>query len=558
VAGRIRIIIFFFLVAWIVLVYRLFYWQVGSFNKLFSSAKLQHQAQKEIDSLRGKIFTSDNFPLVLNKESYLVFVDPTKIKDSLKDYEKISKVISFGKDEFLKIVENKKIQWYPIAKEVDLKVKEQLQNENIEGIGFEPHWEREYPEASAAAHLLGFVGSDELGEEKGYFGLEGFYNRELKGTPGERSWEKDLYGRSIVIGSDLEKKPKQGRDLFLFLNRSLQFLVEKELKNGIEKYGAISGSVVVLDPQSGGVLAMASIPSFDIINFSKEDQEKFSNPIISGSFEPGSIFKPLVMATAIDLNLVNQSTICEECSGQVQIGEYTIKTWNEKYYPNSTMREIIQHSDNVGMVFVAKKIGVDNLFHYLTLFGIGQKTNVDLEGEWSPVLRPKDSWTQIDLATSGFGQGVAVTPIQMIRAFAAIANGGKLMTPKVVEKMKEGEKEIFMKEGSPKQIIKPVTAKVMTEMLVNAVENGEAKWAKPKGYKIAGKTGTAQIPFAGHYDKEKTVASFIGFAPAENPKFAMLVTLKEPKTSPWGSETAAPLWFQIAKGIFSLWGIPPG
>lgn len=543
---RIKILLFIFTLAWVALVFRLFYWQVGSFRDLFKAAREQHLGKKEIPSTRGSIFSSDGFPLVLNKRSYLLFAQPHQIDDPEKVYNKINQIFPLDQKSFFEAVSNKKIYWYPLAKRINTAIKEKLESQDISGIGFEPQWIRFYPEASMAAHLLGFVGSDESGQPKGYFGLEGYYDRELRGVSGLRQEERDLFGRPIMFGQRWEKKQRQGRDLFLYLDRTTQFMVEEQLKKGIEKYGAVSGSVVIMEPKTGSILAMVS-----------EDRNNFPNPVISSSFEPGSVFKPIVMAMAIDLGLVNPKTICDSCSGPIGIGEYTIKTWNEKYYPSSTMTEVIQHSDNVGMVFVSRKIGIKNFVNYFEKFGFGQKTDIDLEGESASVLRQKDSWKEIDLATAGFGQGIAVTPIQLVTATATIANGGKLVTPKVVKKIKDEEKEILIKTDEGKQIIRPITAKVITQMMVNAVEKGEAKWAKPKGIKIAGKTGTAQIPVAGHYDEEKTIASFVGFAPADDPKFVMLVILREPKSSPWGSETAAPLWFEIAKRIFRLWGIPP-
>lgn len=555
---RIKLLFILFCLAWLVLVSRLFYWQIGSSDKFFLEANNQYQTKEEISALRGKIFASDGFPLALSKENYTLFIQPNLVKDEPdKIYQKLTQFVPLNSESFLKIAKDSQIHWYPLIKELESEIKDQITKEKIDGIGFDPQWQRAYPEASIAAHLLGFVGSDNLGRQRGYFGLEGFYDREFQGKTGELFWEKDLLGRRIIIGQGEERKPKSGRDLKLFLDRSMQFLLEKELKKGIEKYSAVSGSLTILDPFTGGILAMASFPTYDPQNFFREDKVNFSNPVISSSFEPGSVLKPFVMAAAIDLGLVTPKTICDQCSGPVQIGEYEVKTWNDKYYPNTNMLEIIQHSDNVGMVFVSRKIGVRNLLHYLDIFGFSQKTGIDLQEESNPELRKENDWKEIDLATAGFGQGVAVTPIQLIRAMAAIANGGKLITPKVVEKIIDGDKEIKIKIEEGKQVIKPITAKIITEMMVNAVENGEAKWAKPKGYKIAGKTGTAQIPIAGHYDKEKTVASFIGFAPADEPRFVMLVMLREPKVSPWASETAAPLWFEMAKKMLQLLGVPP-
>jgi cell division protein FtsI/penicillin-binding protein 2 len=221
------------------------------------------------------------------------------------------------------------------------------------------------------------------------------------------------------------------------------------------------------------------------------------------------------------------------------------------------MIEVIEHSDNIGMVFVAKKLGIDNFLDYFSKFGFDQKTNIDLQEETSATLKDNSKWSEVDLATAAFGQGIAVTGIQIVRATAAIANGGKLVEPHMVKEINSGDKNILVKPKIIKQIIKPETASIITDMMYRAVENGEVKWTKLSGYKIAGKTGTAQIPIAGHYDTEKTIASFIGFGPIDNPKFVMLTTLREPETSPWGSETAAPLFFKIAKDLFFYYGIQP-
>lgn len=554
--ARIRVLLILIILAWLGIIARLFYWQVYSFPRLYSQAGQQHLSRQEIPSSRGKIFSSDGFSLVLSKPVNQLYLEPNRVEDPQKTFELISQVVDLDSKTFFKVVENKKIFWYPLASKIDNQTKEKLISEKIQGIGFDPQWTRSYPEASMAAQLLGFVGSDENGNEQGYFGIEGYYDRELKGISGLRFLETDLLGRHILIGKQWGKSPKQGRDLHLFLDRAIQLAVEKRLKEGLEKYGALAGSVVVMDPWTGAVLAMACLPTFDQADFATEDKTHFPNPIISSTFEPGSVFKPVVMAMAIDLGLVNQNTVCEICTGPISVGEHTISTWNDKYYPKSTMTEVIQHSDNVGMVFVAQKLGNKNFSQYLERLGFRGKTGIDLEGETQPILKKEDQWLAIDLATAGFGQGVAFTQMQIIRGISAIANGGSLITPRVVEKISEGEKEIFV-EIKKQSVIKPITAKVVTQMMVNAVEKGEAKWAKPPGYKIAGKTGTAQIPVAGHYDQDRTIASFVGFAPSDDPKFVMLITLQEPQTSPWGSETAAPLWFKTALDIFQILGIPP-
>ena len=359
--------------------------------------------------------------------------------------------------------------------------------------------------------------------------------------------EHDAFGHPIILSDYKIVDPQNGRDLTTSINRTLQYLLYQKLAKGIEKYGAKSGNVVVMEPQTGKILAMVSLPNYDPLNYQEFNSELYRNPVVADAYEPGSTFKVMVMSAAIDAGVVDAQTVCNICSGPVVIGDYSIKTWNEKYYPLTNMSDVIAHSDNTGMVFVGRKLGKDKLLSYLSKFGFGQKTGIDLQEESQAALKPLSAWYEIDTATATFGQGIAVTPIQMIRAVGAIANRGKMVVPHVVEKI--GDKEV--KPENSIQVISSQAASEMTKIMIDSVNKGDAKWARPKDQLIAGKTGTAQIPVEGHYDKTKTIASFVGFAPADQPKFVMLVTLREPKTSQWGSETAAPLWFEMSQVLFA-------
>jgi len=313
-----------------------------------------------------------------------------------------------------------------------------------------------------------------------------------------------------------------------------------------------------MNPKSGAILAISAFPTFDPGTYKDYTDDLYRNPFISDTYEPGSTFKPLIMASAIDAGIVKPDTKCPICAGPVEIGGYEIRTWNNKYNANETMTDVIKHSDNTGMVYVGKSLGLNRMVSYLDKFGIGEMTGIDLQGEVLPNVRAKEDWYPIDLATASFGQGIVLTPIQLLTAFSAIANDGKRMEPHVVAKIQTSDGETV--EIQPKILSNPISeraSKIITEMMVNAVDNGEAKFAKPKGYRIAGKTGTAQIPVAGHYDANKTIASFIGFAPADDPKFLMLVIIDRPTTSIYGAETAAPIFFQVAKNILTYYGIPP-
>lgn len=554
---RIWLIFWIFVLAFSAIVLRLFYWSVISSDTLRQEASSQYFLEFQLPPSRGSILDQKQNSLTIPQSAYLIYTQPKLIKDTTKFARVVSEVLSLDEKDVMAELSRPGRFWVPLAHKVEAPLVEKLKALNLDGIGFEKEAKRYYLEASMAAHLLGFVGSDAQGQDKGYFGLEGFYERELRGKSGALQIEKDAKGNPILIGDATRVDPENGRSLVLWMDRSVQRMVEKRLLEGIQKYGAKEGSVIVMDPKTGGIVSMASFPSYDPARYSQFPSDLFKNPLISGSYEPGSTFKVLVMSGALEEKLVTPTTTMEE-NGPVRVGEYLIKTWNEEYHGIMTMTKVLERSSNVGMVYVGKKLGTEKLVGFLKRFGIGEVTGIDLEEEISPDLRPERQWGDIDLATASFGQGIAVTPIQMVRAVGALANDGWLMEPHVVSKIiDEKGKSVDIKPKKVRQVISASTARIIAEMMVAAVDNGEAKWAKPKGYRIAGKTGTAQIPVAGHYDEKKTIASFVGFAPADNPRFVMLVTLREPASSPWGSETAAPLFFTIARDLFTYWGIPP-
>lgn len=554
---RYRFTLLSFILFFLLIDARLFYWQVVKADELSEKGQSQYGARVKLIPRRGEIKTSDGFTIAANKISYLVFANPKLIKDKEVEANILAPFLKIETATIsARLSENS--FWSPLKSQVDESLKEKIESLRLAGIGFEEQPNRFYPEASMAAKLLGFVGKDKNGDPQGYFGLEGYYDRQLRGKAGIALQMHDAWGNPILAKMNSNTNKVDGRILHLYTDRVIQYVLEEELKQGIERYGAESGMVGIVDPVSGGILAMSAFPDYDPSAYQKFSDTLYKNPFISDTYEPGSTFKPIIMSSAIDSGVVNYDTACKICGGPVKIGEYTIKTWNNKYNENLTMNEVIQRSDNTGMVFVGKALGLDRMLKYLKKFGLDEMTGIDLQGEVSPSLRDRGNWYPIDLATATFGQGITVTPIQLLMAFSAIANEGKIMEPHVVSSIETPEGEII--KIPPKVINQPIsakTAKIMTEMLVNAVDKGEAKWAKPAGFRIAGKTGTAQIAVAGRYDPDHTIASFIGFAPANDPKFAMLVIINKPKTSIYGSETAAPVFFNIAKKILTYYNIPP-
>lgn len=559
----------------LVITARLFYWQVINNQFLTAAAQDQRTANQLIEPERGKILASDDFALITNEPNYVLFAyrpqlesDPfsvsQKIAPILLDPHPISateaaKPLSLRIGEKTTELNNLLTQtdksWIALQRNLTHSVMKQIDAFNITGLGFDEYSVRDYPEASMSAHVLGFVGRNESGSPQGYFGLEGYYDRELKGRQGMLFQETDATGQPILIGLFKHRQARDGRTLKTHLNRAIQHLVETKLRDAIGRYGAKSGEILVMDPYSGAILAMAAWPAYDPINFVDYDPVLYKNPLIANSYEPGSTFKTLVMASAIDAGVITPETLCDDtCAGPVSIGKYAIRTWNNQYFPGQTMNDVLARSDNTGMVFVAFRLGKDKFIDYLHKFGIGELTGIDLQEESTPRFR--STWGDIDLATSSFGQGIAVSGIQMATAISVIANGGELVEPHVVSQV-IGDESVTIPPKIKTRVISPETAATVTQMMVNSAHHGEAQWAVLKHYQVAGKTGTAQVPIAGHYDADKTIASFVGFAPAHNPKFTMIVKLTEPESSQWASETAAPLWFNLAYDLLTYLNVPP-
>ena len=566
--ARVKILSLLFLLIALGIYYKLFYWQIIRGKDLANQSRGQYQASEYIPGARGSIFASDGSLLVGPRGVWTLFAIPKELSQGGKSVaEKIAPFFTESEedrqatlveiDRIDALLSKSELNWVPIRRRVDRETKVRIESLKIDGLGFEQDEGRIYSEASSAAQLLGFLGKDERGENLGYFGLEGEYDIALSSKPGFKIQEKDARGIPILLGNAKEVSSTTGVSLATHIDKSIQFILEKKISEGIEKYGAKESVAIVMNPKDGAILAMASFPSYDPIRYWEFGDEYFKNPAISSIFEPGSIFKILVMAGGLDTGVIKPETKCDICEGPLKIDKYLIETWDKKYQADATMTDVIVHSNNVGMTFVSQKLGADSLYDYLHRFGIGEATGIDLQGEVSGSLRERGSWNIVDLAVAGFGQGISVTPIQMLGAVSAIANDGELVRPQVVDKLVLGGWQEDIRPEIGDKVISKKTADEITSMMVEAAKNGEAKWTNTPGFSVAGKTGTAQIPIAGHYDEEKTIASFVGFAPAQDPKFVMIVTLREPASSPWASETAAPLWYSIAKDLFIHFGIQP-
>lgn len=556
--GRFLVAFGVFISLFFLIEFKLFEWQIVRADELSSLAKDQSEAQIILTPQRGTIYTSDHFPLATNRMAYVLFANPKSVQNKELASSSIAGLLDIDIASVSAQI-NKDKAWVPLAWHISDDTKNKIAALNLPGIGFDENPTRFYPEGSMAAQLVGFVGKDTKGEDTGYFGLEGYYDRQLKGQEVHATVVKDALNRPILAKTtDGLDTDGNGRDLTLSIDRVVQYDVEQKLKAGMDKYGAKEALAAVMDPKTGEILAMANYPSFDPSTFWEFAPDTYKNPFVTDTYEPGSTFKPLVMAYAIDHGLVSPQTQCDICAGPVTVGDYDIHTWNNEYHPNSTMIDVIKNSDNTGMVYVSKKLGLDGTLSLMKSFGIGDMTGIDLQGEAEPGVKDRESWYPIDVATASFGQGISVTPIELLSAFSSLANDGVRMQPHVVKEIrKEDGSVVQIPPTSLGQAVSSTTTKVMREILVNAVNTGEAKFARVHGYRIAGKTGTASIPVNGHYDGTKTIASFIGYAPADNPKFVMLVIFHEPTSSIYGAETAAPVFFDIARDLLLYYHISP-
>ncbi len=574
----IEVIKIFFCFAFGIVVLRLFQIQVIEHAKYAFAANDQHWGQYEIPAMRGDIYTSDSHLLAGTQSYYLLYGDPQKTKDASKlaldlaEYfskikhwelvqessdsaESIEAIKEKLRAKYFELL-SKDLLWVSLERRVSPEQRDELVKLNLVGIGFEVEPIRFYPENTLAAHILGFVASDDKGENKGYFGIEGSFNEDLRGRKGRLLEEIDARGIPILIGGSKKTEAIEGSTIYLTIDRAVQYMVEQKLKAGVEKYDAKSGSVIIMDPFTGSVIAMANYPTFSpsLFNDQRKTIER-RNVAIAETYEPGSIVKPLTVATAIDLGVVTAETTYLD-GGPVNYSGAWIDNWDGKHYGVLNIVQLLQKSNNIGAAWVGHQVGSKNIYKYFSDFGLGVRTNIELEGEDSGILRNYDSWTDIDLANISFGQGISATPLQMLNAFNVLANGGFLLQPKIVSRIVDNGKFIDMPTRVVRRVITKETSDIMVGMLQKAAEGGEAQFFILKNYKVAGKTGTAQIPIDGKYDLNKTNASFVGFLVGSK-KFTMIIKLQEPSASVFASETAAPMWMDIATDLVKFYNLPP-
>ena len=527
---------------------------------------------KSLFPTRGQIYiqdsrTGEEYPLAMNRDYFIVYADTRLIKtdeEAKSVAEKLAEIFGYDDEKKFQVylqLNKRNDPYEPIENKVEEFIVDKLKEANLLGIAFSRSPLRYYPEGNLAVHVVGFLGKNNDGNDIGRYGIEGYWQKELAGNGGFFEGAKSVGGGRIPLAGWNFKPAENGVDILLTIDRTLQYKACKRLLEASEEYGATSASLVILEPATGKIRTMCGVPDFDPNYYNMvESVSTYNNDAIFTPYEPGSIFKPVAMVAALNEDLVTPDTYFYD-SGFVDSGcTKPIKNAGEKIYKDQTMSGVLENSINTGMVQVVKFLGKNKFRQYVEDFGFGIKTGIELDSEASGTIDSlsQNKGDEVDCytATASFGQGLTATPLQIVSAFSAIANGGSLMKPYIVEELRypSGKIERFY----PKEIRKVLnnrSAMILSGMLVNVIDRGQASVARVDGYYIAGKTGTAQIPGPGGYTEE-TNHSFVGFGPVDDPKFAMIIKFEKPKRE-YSSTTAAPVFADIAKFILEYYQVPP-
>ncbi|MDD4289867.1 MAG: penicillin-binding protein 2 [Patescibacteria group bacterium] len=542
-----------------IIIARLFYLQIIEKNNFLEKAKAQHEFTQGLQAKRGEIFlTSENqtkYPLAMNKTYLLLYAVPKLIQDASSTSETLSEILNLERDIIFQRLSKKDDIYEPIkSKLTDIEI-EKVKNLNINGLDFIKETYRFYPDGELGGQLTGFVGyrNDKL---VGNYGLEGYWEDILRGSGATLKGEKDAYGNFITIG-DLEMRDvKDGSDLYLTIDQSIQHFSCGVIKEGVKEFSAVSGSVIVVNPKNGDVLAMCNYPGFDPNNYAKSDPKSYVNDIIFTAYEPGSVFKAITMSMGLDLGLVEPESKYTD-TGALKVDGYTIKNSDGKSNGVQTMIEVLDKSLNTGSAFVGDLVGRERFLNYSKNFGFGKKTGIELNTEVAGNFSNLDKKGKIFLTTASFGQGITATPIQLAMAYSSLANGGYLYKPRLIKRIvyfdgTQEETPTLMQ----KKVISESTSKKISAMLVSVVENGHSKPAKIDNYYVAGKTGTAQVAEGGVYLKNRTIHTFAGYGPSRDPRFTIIVKYDSPQRE-WAESTSARTFKKIAEFIIDYYKLAP-
>jgi cell division protein FtsI (penicillin-binding protein 3) len=537
-----------------VVLVRLFSLHVLQAAELTLKADRQHQKTVALEGARGTVYDRHGKVLAINMDVPSVFGVPTSMEDPARAARALSPVLHVRAGEIeKKLKQDRSFVW--LARKVDPEQGRQLDRMPLEGIGVVMEGRRFYPKGPLLSHVLGFAGIDGQGLE----GLELRYESELHGEKRIVVLQRDALGRTVFPKGLREHPPTPGHSLMLTIDEVIQYVAERELDDAVSRTHAKAGTIIVMDPRTGAVLAMAMSPRFDPNAVSALAPERWRNRALTDAYEPGSTMKAIVAAAALEEKVMTPDSMIYGENGQMRIAHTVIHDHERNGW--MTFAQVIQKSSNIGAAKTGMALGEDRFYRYLKAFGFGQRTEIDLPGEVAGLLKGPREWGSRSGASIAMGQEIGVTPLQMVTAVAAIANGGVLLRPYVMADVRDAKGQIITHTTSQvrRRVISPDSARTLTGILEGAVSQGTGTHAAIHRYRVAGKTGTAQKidPRTGTYSSSQFVGSFVGFVPAPNPRLAMIVVIDEPQGEAWGGTVAAPVFRRVGEQVLPYLGISP-
>ena len=560
---RINALAFLFFAMVILLLFRFYGLQIVQYAQYRALAEGQHSFFKNLIPKRGEIFMKDRgglYPIAVNRETKTAYAVSKEIENATEAAARVAPILQMDVAELKAKLEKPDDMYEVLKHRLSDEEVEQIRNLKIKGIRLSDENYRYYPSSELAANVVGFVGwkNDVLG---GRYGLESYFDEQMKGVEGSLFHERDASGGWIGGGQKEISQAKDGDTIILTLDHIVQYQAEKILKSATERYGADGGQIVVMEPNSGKILTMASYPTFNPNDYAKtEDLNSFRNPAVNDAYESGSVFKPFTIAAGLDNNKISPESTYTD-TGAVSEAGYTIHNSDLKANGLQTMTQVLEKSLNTGVIYVEKLLGNKNFADYMERFGFGSQTGIELVGEAKGNINNlKNLKSNIQFFTASFGQGITVTPIQLAAAYSAIANGGTLMKPQIVDSIvhADGNTETIQSQEI-RRVISPKAAMQTAGILRSVVTNGHGKRADVPGFLVGGKTGTAQLvdPDTGKYAEGKSTGSFAGFAPINDPRFVIVVKLDNPKNVEWAESSAAPAFGELMKFLLEYYNIEP-
>jgi cell division protein FtsI/penicillin-binding protein 2 len=562
--GRIRLFFLMLMCIGLIIAGRLFFLQVTSHDKWVAVAANQHSSSLELSADRGEIYMHDGdmdrYPLAVNREYQMVYVVPRDVTEKDAVARELASILEIDESTIKEKLDRSDDPFEVIKKRLNEEEVTRVRELRFKGVMLLPEKYRYYPAGKLAAQVVGFASLGERGGAGGY-GIEAALDAQLRGQTGTLSQEKDANGRWISLSDRSIVRAENGDSVVLTLDRVMQYETEKILQDSVDRYQADRATAIVMDPKTGNILSMATSPQFDPNNYSKEeDYAIFLNGAVSSAYEPGSIMKPITVAIGIEAGKVSSLTEYVD-TGSVTEAGYTIRNAEDKVYGRSSMIKVLDESINTGVIYVEKLVGNAVFGDYLRRFGFGERTGIalpaELPGNLKNLQNPRGT---INFFTASFGQGITATPIQMVTAYAVLANRGRLLQPNIIDKVIRADgSEIQNAPVTVRQVVSEETSRLMGEMLRSVVVNGHGKRADVPGYLVGGKTGTAQVAKSGSkgYEESMSIGSFVGYAPLNDPQFVVLVKLDNPKNVEWAESSAAPTFGQIMKFLLEYAKIKP-